>query len=47
MLITTAKRNHLSIYVSRESEITYERVWNRAAWHLLVELLERRCNDGW
>jgi len=36
---TTAKRNHLSIYVSRESEITCERVRNRAAGHLLIELL--------
>ena len=42
MLVTTAKRNHLSIYVSRKSEITCERVWKRAAWHSLIELLEGR-----
>jgi len=51
VLARTARRNHLSIYMSRESEKTRERAWNRAAWHLQVELLEGRCcmkgDDGW
>jgi hypothetical protein len=44
-LVTTAKRNHLCICESRESEITCEGVWDRVAWHLLIGLLV--VNDGW